>query len=250
MSSTGVKLVRLARKHLGEKYVLGALAPKNNSQWKGPWDCAEFVSWLVFQSTGRLYGCNNDDGNPSAADAFTGFWARDARSLGKIISIEQAARTPGAAVLRIPKPGAIGHIAVSDGKGGTVEAHSSARGVITHTLSDRRWDMSILVPFIEYQEGDDSPVTPPRKTVFRFTEPLMRGPKVKEIQQRLKSAGFHPGNSDGVFGALTHAAVLAFQISRRLVPDGEVGPQTARALGIRLDASVPRLSRRPRRSRG
>jgi N-acetylmuramoyl-L-alanine amidase len=220
------------------KYVLGALAPKNNSHWKGPWDCAEFVSWLVFQSAGRLYGCNKVDANPSAAEAFTGFWARDAKAMGRIISLEQAARTPGAAVLRMPKPGAIGHIVISDGKGGTVEAHSSARGVIAHTLSDRRWDMGILVPYIQYQERDGSSVTPPWTTIFRLTEPHMRGPKVKEIQQRLKSAGYHPGSLDGVFGAMTHAAVLAFQISRRLLPDGEVGPQTARMLGIRLEVSM------------
>jgi N-acetylmuramoyl-L-alanine amidase len=236
MSSTGTSMLQAAKKHLGEKYVLGAVAPKNNSRWKGPWDCAEFVSWLVFQSAGQLYGCDSDNGNPATADAFTGFWERDAKSLGKIVPLEQAARTPGAAVLRIPQPGAMGHIVISDGKGGTVEAHSSQRGVIESTLSQRRWDMGVLVSGIEYKlNGGSVDITPPSQTIIRLTDPMMQGTKVREIQQSLKAAGFHPGTIDGIFGPMTHAAVLAFQVSRRLVPDGEVGPQTAKALGIELD---------------
>jgi len=59
---------------------------------------------------------------------------------------------------------------------------------------------------------------------------------VRQIQQALKEAGFHPGKIDAIFGPMTHAAVVAFQISHRLVPDGEVGKQTARVLGVVLDA--------------
>jgi N-acetylmuramoyl-L-alanine amidase len=236
MSSTGASLLRAAKRHVGEKYVLGAVAPKNNSNWEGPWDCAEFVSWLVFQSCGRLYGCNRNDTNPAAADAFTGFWGRDARSQGKIISVEKAARTTGAAVLRLPQPGAIGHIVISDGNGGTVEAHSTKRGVIEHTLANRRWDMGVLVAPIEFEENEGPIEVNPPSTVIRLTQPPMRGITVRQIQQALKEAGFHPGKIDAIFGPMTHAAVVAFQISHRLVPDGEVGKQTARALGVVLDA--------------
>src|SRR5215467_4469535 len=122
---TGAKVLEIAQQHVGEKYILGVLVPKNNPNWKGPWDCAEFASWLVFQAAALLYGCDRDFGDPATADAFTGFWERDAKNLGQIIPIEQAARTPGANVLRAPQPGAIGHIVVSDGTGGTVEAHSA-----------------------------------------------------------------------------------------------------------------------------
>lgn len=47
-------------------------------------------------------------------------------------------------------------------------------------------------------------------------------------------AGFDPGRVDGRFGRKTQAAVVAFQRGHELVADGEVGPQTAKALGIKL----------------
>ena len=146
MAVRGERILQLGRRHIGEPYVLGSLAPKNNSKWKGPWDCAEFASWLVFQAAGVLYGCASDSGDPASADAYTGDWARDAETLGVKISVDQAMRTPGATVLRRPQPGAVGHIVISDGRGGTVEAHSAKAGVIASTVSGRRWDMGILIP--------------------------------------------------------------------------------------------------------
>lgn len=234
MPPTGADLVNLASKHVGEKYHLGIMVPKDNANWIGPWDCAEFASWVVFQAAGVLYGCFNDFSNPSTADAYTGYWDRDAGVLGNIITLEEAARTPGAAVLRRPAPGAIGHVVFSDGKGGTVEAHSSADGVITSTLAERRWDMGILVPEIKYQAVDPVTVVPPATTIYRLMTPLMHGTVVQQIQAALKSNTCDPGTQDGVFGPHTEAAVVAFQLSRGLTPDGEVGLITAKALGVTL----------------
>jgi N-acetylmuramoyl-L-alanine amidase len=230
--ATGKEMVKTALKHLGERYVLGAIAPKNDPDWDGPWDCAEFVSWCVYQIAGILYGCEDNRGNPAQADAFTGFWGRDARSMGKQISVAQAAKIPGAAVLRLgPK---MGHIVISDGRGGTVEAHSSGTGVICHTLSERRWDMGILVPGIRYEEnGGEVDPTPPG-FIYRLTTPFMRGKKILEIQEKLDRLGYDPGSVDGIFGPRTFTAVLSFQQARGLVADGEVGRQTARALGVTL----------------
>ncbi|WP_051978677.1 peptidoglycan-binding domain-containing protein [Edaphobacter aggregans] len=232
--ATGSALVTLARKHVGERYVLGALAPKDNGNWKGPWDCAEFFSWVVFQTSGILYGCNRDFGDPATADAYTGFCDRDARTLGEVISLDAAARTPGAAVLRVPQPGAIGHVVFSDGTGGTIEAHSSADGVISSRLAGRRWDMGVLVPGIKYTQRAVVPVTEPSTVVYRLMTPMMTGPVVRRIQQALKAAGFNPGAIDGEFGPHTQAAVVAFQLSNGLVGDGEVGELTASALGVAL----------------
>jgi peptidoglycan hydrolase-like protein with peptidoglycan-binding domain len=64
--------------------------------------------------------------------------------------------------------------------------------------------------------------------------PLMTGGKVGDIQQALSTAGFVPGPIDGEFGPHTQAAVVAFQLSRGLLADGEVGPITAAELGVQL----------------
>jgi len=60
------------------------------------------------------------------------------------------------------------------------------------------------------------------------------GPEVSQIQTGLQALGLYQGPIDGDFGPSTHAAVVSFQASRRLVIDGEVGPTTVRALGVRL----------------
>ncbi len=231
---SGQEILDLAKMHVGEQYVLGASVPKNNANWKGPWDCAEFTSWLAYQVAKKLYGCDNNLGKPATADAYTGYWNRDALKLGRIITLEEAAKTPGANVLRVPVTGQTGHIVVSDGKGGTVEAHSTKSGVITSTLSGRRWDYGILVPGIDYTAKKSVVVDPPDHIIYRYMLPMMVSAKVGEIQKALKKAGYDPGGIDNIFGADTMNAVAAFQQSKGLVADGEVGQITAAALKITL----------------
>lgn len=229
---SGDAVLRLARRHVGERYILGARAPMGNPGWTGPWDCAEFVSWCVFQATGVLFGTEPRH-DPMLADAFTGFWADQARQAGALIGVEDAARIPGAAVLRRPRAGAIGHIVLSDGRGGTVEAHSSARGVVADTLSGRRWDHGILVPGVSYLQSDaEVPLKPPA-AVLRLTDPLTRGDRVRRLQQALAAKGFAVGSADGIYGPQTAHAVRLFQAAKGLVADGEAGPRTLKALGLR-----------------
>ena len=52
------------------------------------------------------------------------------------------------------------------------------------------------------------------------------GPEVKKAQEQLKAYGFYKGISDGIFGANTKAAVIAFQKVKGLTADGEIGPKT------------------------
>jgi putative chitinase len=66
-------------------------------------------------------------------------------------------------------------------------------------------------------------------SVFKFGD---KGPEVSMLQQRLKEVGFNPGLVDGDFGLGTEAAVIAFQKSKNLLPDGIVGPKTLTALNL------------------
>lgn len=224
---TAQDFVAIAQRHIGERYRLGAFAPKDNAQWSGPWDCAEFASWLVFQLGGVLVGCTNNQANPALADAYSGAWARDAAASERSITLGQAKATAGAVLVRKPPAGGIGHVAISRGDGSTVEAHSEARGVTNDTVDGRRWDLAMLAPGIDYP-GLPAPmiVAPPGGLVLRLTHPPMRGSLVKKLQSALKARGFAPGARDGVYGPHTEAAVRAFQLEQGLVPDGEAGPVT------------------------
>lgn len=62
------------------------------------------------------------------------------------------------------------------------------------------------------------------------------GDAVVRLQTQLANLGFNPGAIDGEFGAQTEAAVIQFQQSQNLVPDGIAGPQTLAALD-RLSSS-------------
>jgi len=59
----------------------------------------------------------------------------------------------------------------------------------------------------------------------------LQGPSIRQVQERLNELGANPRlATDGVFGPLTEAAVMAFQRANGLVPDGIVGPITWNAL--------------------
>ena len=59
-----------------------------------------------------------------------------------------------------------------------------------------------------------------------------KGSEVKEVQRRLKNWGYYKGSVDGVFGAGTKSAVIAFQKKNGLKADGVVGKATYKALGM------------------
>jgi hypothetical protein len=61
-----------------------------------------------------------------------------------------------------------------------------------------------------------------------------RGSAVVQLQKGLAALGFAVGEPDGVFGATTESAVVDFQQSNNLPPDGVVGTDTARLLNAAL----------------
>lgn len=226
-------LLALARQHLGERYILGAFAPKDNAHWTGPWDCAEFASWVTFQTTGLLMGCTSNAEDPARADAYSGAWARDALEV-RVIGIGQAKLTAGAILIRKPPLKGVGHVAISNGDGTTLEAHSAKLGVSSLPIDGRRWDLAMLLPLIDYPPIlGDGVYAPPGNLVLRLAFPPMSGEMVRSLQTALKDSGTDPGQIDGVFGPHTEAAVVAFQLQTGLLPDGEAGPLTLRKLGLK-----------------
>ena len=81
-------------------------------------------------------------------------------------------------------------------------------------------------------QGDDLRVDNPTRP-FKVTPMFDVLEYVKSVQQALLDHGFNPGVIDGIFGEGTRNAVIAFQKSERLVPDGVVGPITEHRLGLR-----------------
>ena len=67
--------------------------------------------------------------------------------------------------------------------------------------------------------------------ILRLRNPFMQGQDVRELQDALTAHGVAV-DADGVFGPATRAAVVRFQNSNGLVPDGIVGPVTRSHLDI------------------
>ncbi len=59
-----------------------------------------------------------------------------------------------------------------------------------------------------------------------------QGEAVRTIQTKLRRWGYYDGEVDGIFGSATRRAVVKFQKKNGLAPDGIVGPNTLRALGM------------------
>lgn len=233
--ATGSNLLALAENHVGERYEHGVV-PKDAPDYAGPWDCAEFASWLVYQTAGQLYGCQDNAAKPGKADAYTGAWRRDAQRIGRMVPVETAAAIPGAFLLRYPPgSGEMGHVAVSDGKGGTVEAMGRAYGVRRGKVSGRRWNTGVLPPGIAYDPAAAPISVTAPAAIYALDVPNMATVVIERIQDALQARGVALSSPRGVFDPAMAEAVTAFQNAAGVVADGEVGPQTAEALGISLN---------------
>ena len=112
--------------------------------------------------------------------------------------------------------------------GGPIDAIAGERTLSAITRFQRK---AGLVP-----DGIAGPRT--RSALGRLGRPLYRTRTLRRgmvgwdvsVLQYCSSAGFSPGGFNGRFSAPTEAALVRFQLSVKLTPDGIVGPYTARSL--------------------
>lgn len=143
---TGDELVKLAMQHVGEPYILGANVPLDNPQHRGPWDCAEFVSWAVYQISNTIIGCTDNAAQMHKLEPYSGAWARDGERSGILLSVEQVTATRGGILVRRPRHETSGHVAISRGDGTTIEAMDSKHDVTVGKIAGRRWDVCFRLP--------------------------------------------------------------------------------------------------------
>jgi cell wall-associated NlpC family hydrolase len=118
---TAAEMLRLALKQNGDRYVFGH---EVNLDDKDPntFDCSELVQWAVHQAGGSI-----TDGSQAQ------------RAATQRISVEQAARTPGALLFNGH------HVAISVGDGvHTIEAMGSKYGVRIGTIGHRFEDGGLV----------------------------------------------------------------------------------------------------------
>ena len=81
------------------------------------------------------------------------------------------------------------------------------------------------------------------KQVLREEEIIGRvsghNPRVEEIQNALKDAGFEPGPIDGVMGAQTRAAIKGLQKTKGLKATGKIDSKTQLALNREKEIEKP-----------
>ncbi|MCK7580852.1 MAG: hypothetical protein MZV65_37995 [Chromatiales bacterium] len=191
--ATGAQLLALAETRLGEKY-LNVQVPKDNPGWHGPWDCAEFTSWAVYQIVGKLYGCTNNRHNPAMADAYSGAWARDAAD-GTLIPATQAEAndTPGVVlILQATGPRADGaHRNIGrprpHGRGGRDQSRRAARPGRGPALAPVREDPGSQVhPHRFRRQAEAAPASPHPKAP-QHQEPAGAGRTARAARKGLRS---------------------------------------------------------------
>lgn len=111
-----------------------------------------------------------------------------------------------------------------------IESQDHDKGVVCTKISERPWGYAARPDW--YEDIEPEPVKPILKRELYYTNPLMYGDDVKDVQGRLNELDYNCGIVDGYFGKKTSASTVDFQKDKGLIADGIIGKKTAEALGF------------------
>ncbi|MEM6664563.1 MAG: hypothetical protein AAF666_20560 [Pseudomonadota bacterium] len=156
--------VRLLQSKMGQPYIFGARVPKDIREWLGPWDCAEFIAWGLFQSLGNRFwhllphrvmlgttynsktysNFSKAENNVRFRDALAAQIATHLRRLqsnpaivSRVRDAEMISRTPG--LIGVDWSGR--HVLATAGNGRTIEAVNPPHG---NAVSSRSIDAKVI----------------------------------------------------------------------------------------------------------
>ncbi|MBI4355912.1 MAG: peptidoglycan-binding protein [Candidatus Omnitrophica bacterium] len=116
------------------------------------------------------------------------------------------------------------------------QGSSSAPASPAYGSSSGAWTPPETVSFKELFPEPVPPKPSTAVTSHKTTPAAVTKPTTRQIQRALKRAGLYAGTVDGKPGPKTTAAVIKFQKSRGLKPDGVVGRKTWQQLKSYLPA--------------
>lgn len=203
-------IVRLATERIGRcRYVLGAIGTYGKDGVQ-EFDCRGFTWWLLHQVGVEISKVGATTQYNTAADwterGLTGVMPNLVCPVFKYRASD----------------GKMAHTGMHIGDGVVIHCTSNG-GVKYGDLSDTTWT-NYAIPKglytaeeIEHARG---------RELVRTLKTGCSGEDVKRLQETLNGLGFSCGKADGIFGAKTKTAVMAFQSAYGLTADGIVGAKT------------------------
>jgi hypothetical protein len=214
------EIIQLAKERVGHcRYVLGALGDydKNGVQ---QFDCRGFTWWLLHQVGVEISKVGATTQYNTVADWVERGFAKSMPNLVCPVFKYRASDNK------------MSHTGMHIGDGVIIHCTSNG-GVKYGNMSDTTWT-HYAIPKGLYTPDEIERAR--GREIVRTLKQGCSGDDVRQLQETLNKLGFKCGNPDGIFGAKTKTAVMAFQSAYGLRADGIVGEQTRTAIRQALAA--------------
>lgn len=201
----------------------------------GPW-CAMFLSWVWYSLGMRFSGAQSAKGWASAEMMHQWFVAHSRFTHAPVPGDVAFVHVPG-------EHAGANHVGLflqkrADGwvllrSGNTSGTNPRDGGMVAEGWYNPSWIIGYGRPPYTAQAAPATSISHPTwwHRTLTLTSPYMQGDDVTAAAKRLLAFHFDPGTPLNVFGPKMDAAVRAFQHSKGLVVDGDIGPTTAHYLG-------------------